>query len=149
MRISALCICSPALLFAVLLPTHASALGIGNLSEDQKRAVIVETVGTDSEGEQAGLQEGDSIFGWARDDANGPIESPFDLLSVETEQAPHGVVTLRGWRNSQPYTWNLGQNDWKIQVRPQLPEQIAAKVCRAAWPQDRKKIADPLSAAMT
>jgi hypothetical protein len=61
-----------------------------------KQGLVVESVAKNSEGEKAGLTEGDIILSWFRGDAKGTIELPFDLSEVETEQEPRGRVTLVG-----------------------------------------------------
>jgi len=119
--------CLASLLFADLLRGAAFAPGIASSSEDKNQGVIVERVPKDSEAERAGLQNGDVIFGWARGEEKGKVDSPFALLDVEADQAPHGTLILQGSRNSEPRTWSLGQDDWSMTTAPQLPEPMAAK----------------------
>jgi CHAT domain-containing protein/Tfp pilus assembly protein PilF len=86
--------------------------------------VVVEGVAKNSEGEKAGLAEGDTILSWTRGDANGRISSPFDLTEIETEQEPRGRVTLEGTRGGAMQTWVIGPDRWDIQVRPSLPPDL-------------------------
>jgi CHAT domain-containing protein/Tfp pilus assembly protein PilF len=88
------------------------------------RGVVVESVARNSEGEKAGLGEGDTILSWSRGDAKGEIESPFDLSEIETEQEPRGWVTLEGTRGGRTQTWVVGLDKWGIQARPSLPESL-------------------------
>jgi CHAT domain-containing protein/tetratricopeptide (TPR) repeat protein len=68
--------------------------------------VVIEEIPKGSALEKAGLQVGDVILSWERlpnppanpEGARGEIRSPFDWMWVEIEQAPRGVVVLRGER---------------------------------------------------
>jgi CHAT domain-containing protein/Tfp pilus assembly protein PilF len=91
-----------------------------------KQGVVVEGVTKNSEGEKAGLEEGDIILSWSRGEARGEIESPFDLSEIETEQAPRGRVTLDGTRGGAKETWVIGPDKWGIQARPSVPESLLA-----------------------
>ncbi len=88
--------------------------------------VVVEKITKDSEGERAGLVEGDILLMWLREDAKGEIDSPFDLASLETEQAPRGEVTVRGIRGSEKRVWILGTDTWGIATRPNFPKSFLA-----------------------
>src|SRR5882724_6139580 len=66
--------------------------------QDLKPGVVIEEIAKYSEGEKAGLKEGDIILHWACGGASGEIQLPSDLNSVEIEQAPRGVVTVEGFR---------------------------------------------------
>src|SRR6266849_1081942 len=44
-----------------------------------KPGIVVEKVAKNSEAETAGLQEGDVLLSWSREDAEGKVTSPFDL----------------------------------------------------------------------
>jgi CHAT domain-containing protein/tetratricopeptide (TPR) repeat protein len=93
---------------------------------DHKKGLVVESLAKNSEGERAGLSEGDVILSWARGDFNGEIESPFDLSEVETEQQPRGRVTLEGTRGELRQAWAMGPDKWGIQSRPNLPSTLLA-----------------------
>jgi CHAT domain-containing protein/Tfp pilus assembly protein PilF len=103
--------------------TQESASGTCAAAE-LKQGVVVESVAKNSEGEKAGLAEGDIILSWSRGEAKGPIESPFDLSEIETEQEPRGRVTLEGTRGGVTQTWMIGPDKWRIQARPSLPENL-------------------------
>ncbi len=92
-----------------------------NTVEEFKGGIVVEEVEKNSEAEKAGVRKDDIILRWARGDARGQIESPFDLSSIEVEQAPRGPVTLGGLRGTARQIWTLGPNSWGFKVRPDLP----------------------------
>ena len=89
-----------------------------------KPGVVVEKIARYSESEKAGLAEGDILLRWNRDDANGEIQSSFDLASIEIEQAPRGIVTVEGLRGGEKKTWLLGQDTWGVQARPNFSEAL-------------------------
>ncbi|HEY6347783.1 MAG TPA: CHAT domain-containing protein [Candidatus Angelobacter sp.] len=103
------------LLLAVSLPANAVPM------EDSTQGIIVEEVTKGSAGELAGLLPGDVIRSWRRDGAETTVESPFDLLSVELEQAPLGTVVLKGLRGAERKSWELGPGAWSLKIRPNLP----------------------------
>jgi CHAT domain-containing protein/Tfp pilus assembly protein PilF len=90
------------------------------------RGIAVESVTKRFEGEKAGLQEGDILLGWTRGDQHGELQSPFDLVIIEIEQAPRGVVTVQGLRASASKEWRLGQDQWRIQARPNFTDAALA-----------------------
>jgi CHAT domain-containing protein len=69
---------------------------------------------------KAGLQDGDMILGWSRSASHGRIESPFDLIQVDTEQRPLGAVVLEGWRGREKKSWKMGPGGWYMVARPAL-----------------------------
>jgi CHAT domain-containing protein/Tfp pilus assembly protein PilF len=71
---------------------------------------------------KAGLQPGDVVRRWTRGDAQGTLESPFELAWLEVEQAPRGPVTLEGFRGDETRTWTLAEGVWAVRARPALPE---------------------------
>jgi S1-C subfamily serine protease len=75
-------------LWFVLLAFAASSLTIGVLPEWRNQGVYVESVLKNSAGDSAGLRPGDIIRNWSRAAAKGHIQSPFDLMEIETEQSP-------------------------------------------------------------
>ena len=91
-----------------------------------KQGLVVESVTKNSEGEKAGISEGDVIRSWTRVDVKGEIESPFDLSEIETEQEPRGRVTLEGTRGELKLAWVIGPDKWGIQTRPSLPSALLA-----------------------
>ncbi len=92
----------------------------GNLGE----GVLVEEVKKTFEADKARLHSGDLLLNWTRGDSKGKIESPFDLLEIELDQAPRGAVTLEGLRGTEKRTWILGPNNWGVVTRPNLPEGL-------------------------
>ena len=103
--------------------TASNAGGIASCAE-VKLGIVVETVAKNSEGEKAGLAEGDVISAWTRGDSKGEIRSPFDLSEVETEQEPRGQITLAGTRNSAEQKWAMGPGRWGVFTRPNLPDNL-------------------------
>ncbi|MES1211390.1 MAG: PDZ domain-containing protein, partial [Acidobacteriota bacterium] len=83
---------------------------------------VVESVTPGSVGEKAGLQPGDLILAAP----GGRIDSPYDLVSLEFEEAPRHGVVLRGKRGDQEMAWTLTAAEWGIEVRPGLPAGLAA-----------------------
>ena len=103
--------------------TTALTVRVG-AAQELKQGVVVAKVAKNSKGEKAGLKEGDLLLRWVRNDAQGEIESPFDLSQIETEQAPRGNVTIDGLRGTEKQTWTLGPANWGISTRPNLPESL-------------------------
>ncbi len=87
-------------------------------SPEAKPGVVVEKVTANSAAEKAGLLEGDVLLSWARGDAKGEIESPFDVSLIEVEQAPRAAVTLEGLRGIEKQTWTFAPGDWGLKTRP-------------------------------
>ncbi len=106
---------------AVLLLASAWPIA-ASPKEDPQQKVIVERVIRGSEGDVAGLREGDIIGDWVRGDGHGEIQSPFALTAIEIEQAPRGVVTLQGSRQAATQVWKLGSHRWGLEARPEMPE---------------------------
>src|SRR5579859_6855388 len=96
----------------------------GNVSEELNPGIVVEEVKKNSEGERAGLREGDILLSWRRGDAKGVFESPFDLYTIAIEQAAYGEVTLEGIRGMEKRHWLLGWNIWGIEGRPNFTTSI-------------------------
>lgn len=94
--------------------------------------VVVETVAPASAPEKAGAREGDVFHTWTRlanpplhpEPASGTLESPFDWHWMEIEQAPRGIVELRGERNGEPLVLRVPIGLWEAQVRPVLPAEL-------------------------
>ncbi len=89
-----------------------------SLKNEIERGVVVERLVHRSEGESAGLQEGDVLLTWFRGDTSGKIQTPFDLAQIEIEQAPLGKVTLQGRRGAETMSWSMGYTPWQVAVRP-------------------------------
>ncbi|HTD24466.1 MAG TPA: tetratricopeptide repeat protein [Terriglobales bacterium] len=88
------------------------------------KGVVIEQVKKNLEADKAGVQESDILLKWSRSDTQGEIKSPFDLMQIEIEQAPRGVVTLEGLRGTEKKVWMLGQGAWGMNTRPLLPEWL-------------------------
>src|SRR5687767_2135315 len=88
--------------------------------------VVVEAVAKGSEAERAELREGDVLVRWSRADAEGAVESPFDLAAIEVEQTPRGPVTFAGRRGAEERRWTLGPSIQGIDARPHLSEPLLA-----------------------
>ncbi len=86
--------------------------------DDTSRGAVVEKVLPHGEGEKAGLQEGDVLLHWSRGVSKGDIRSPFDLVELEIEKAPLGIVKLEGERRKQARVWTIGPADWGLTSRP-------------------------------
>jgi hypothetical protein len=77
--------------------------------------VDIESVVPGSPGERAGFRPGDRVTAWRRAAAfpaspfaaAGPITSPFDLERVLREEAPRGLLELRGVRAGRPFRLEL------------------------------------------
>src|SRR5579872_6674047 len=121
--------------YSKCVPAYAGNVDSQNGSETHRspdpptsltRGVVVEEIQANSEAEKSGIKAGDILQAWTRGDAHGAIASPFDLVTVETEQAPRGSVTLQGLHESAPASWTIGPNTWGIVARPDfLPPQLA------------------------
>lgn len=93
------------------------------------QGVVVEAVAEASALEKAGAREGDVFHAWTRlanpplhpEPASGTLQSPFDWQWMEIEQAPRGMVELRGERQGEPLVLQVPIGLWEAQVRPVLP----------------------------
>lgn len=98
-----------------------------SVNDEPNPGVVVETVRKNFAADRAGLQEGDILLRWSRQDASGEITSPFTVSDIEIEQSQIGVVKVEGFRGQARRTWELGPNSWGLRVRPNLsPEQLGA-----------------------
>ena len=86
--------------------------------------VVVETVVKGLAADRGGFQEGDVIFTWMRGESKGDIQSPFDVTTVDIDQALLGDVTFEGLRGQEKHIWTLGQDKWGLETRPALPEPL-------------------------
>jgi CHAT domain-containing protein/tetratricopeptide (TPR) repeat protein len=87
-------------------------------SKDLGLGVVVENVTKNAEAWKAGLQEGDVLLRWSWDVSGGEIQSPFDVLALESEQRPRGAVTIEGLRGTERRAWTLGLDAWYLETRP-------------------------------
>src|SRR5215471_15057389 len=88
------------------------------VAQELRPGVVVESTTRNQEAEKAGLEPGDILLTWNRGDAKGEVESPFDLSTIEIEQAPRGAVTLEGLREAEKRSWTLGPDTWGLETRP-------------------------------
>lgn len=95
--------------------------------------VVIEEISKGSALEKAGLQVGDVILSWERfpnppanpKGASGKIESPFDWMWLEIEQAPRGVVKLKGERGRGPFSCEIESWQWAVEVVPNFAPPLA------------------------
>jgi len=113
---------------------------------DIQAGVVVEKITKNSEGERAGLQEGDILLAWSRGDSKGEIQSPFDLTAIEIEQAPLGGVKLGGRRGGETMAWSLGITPWQIAARPNFSSDVLSSYREAQELADADKAAGPVQA---
>jgi CHAT domain-containing protein/Tfp pilus assembly protein PilF len=90
------------------------------------RGIVVEKIAKGSTGEKAGMERGDILLKWQRVKTQADLASPFDLASLEAEQAPRGPVTICGARGSEKRRWVLGPDGWGILARPNFSEPLLA-----------------------
>jgi CHAT domain-containing protein/tetratricopeptide (TPR) repeat protein len=121
----------PRLLALILLATLASPVkGV----KDWPAGVVVESVTPQSAGAAAGFQPGDVLVAWSSEasppafpqPSGGDIQSPYDLLPLETEESLRRGVTLRGKRGDEEKIWALRSARWGIGTRPVLPPDLSA-----------------------
>jgi hypothetical protein len=63
----------------ILAQTSSATDTALSCTAELKAGVAVESIAKNTEGERAGLAEGDIILSWSRGDAKGQVESPFRL----------------------------------------------------------------------
>ncbi|HEX9941061.1 MAG TPA: CHAT domain-containing protein [Thermoanaerobaculia bacterium] len=92
---------------------------------EPEEGAVVEEATQGWAAERAGIQPGDLLLSWSRGSGNrGPVRSSFDLGQLEIEQAPFGMVTLRGTREGGSREWIVPPGRWGLRARPTLPEAI-------------------------
>lgn len=89
-----------------------------DVSPGSVRGAVIERVAARSEAEKAGLATGDILLKWSAASGRGVIDSPFDLLVIEGERMPSGVVTIAGIRGQESRSWLLHPGDWGVTARP-------------------------------
>jgi len=89
--------------------------------------VVVDAVAEGGGAAAAGVQPGDLLCEWRREDGAGPgagrLSSPFDLDRLVVEESPRGVVTLEGRRGDTVLAFELVHGQWNLRVRPELGEE--------------------------
>ncbi|HEV2992718.1 MAG TPA: tetratricopeptide repeat protein, partial [Candidatus Angelobacter sp.] len=106
--------------------------------------VVVEHVAKYSEGEKAGVREGDILRVWNYGRFEEEIKSPVVLYDLEADQKSHGPIRVRGLHNGEERTWTLGAGSWGIRGRPGFTEELLL-IYRQA--QALSKAGKPLEAA--
>ncbi|MCP4658250.1 MAG: CHAT domain-containing protein [bacterium] len=102
------------------------------------RGVVVDEVGQGSALEKAGVKAGDVLLSWERpahppadpEGARGEIESVFDWMWLQVEQAPRGTVVLLGEREGKEECFTVPMGLWDAQVRAGMPPALAADYLR-------------------
>jgi CHAT domain-containing protein/Tfp pilus assembly protein PilF len=119
----------------VLLLLASVSAGADTATSQGKTAlpgVVVEEVAKDSAGEKAGIKPGDVLLSWVRaatppanpEEARGEINSPFDLVEIELEQASRGETTVIGIRGSASFSIIVPWGTWGITARAHLIEPL-------------------------
>jgi CHAT domain-containing protein len=119
-----------AALAAALLAAEAPRTGPG---------VVVERVPSGSAVEGSGPRPGDVLTSWRRlaassraVEAEGLLDTPFDLTRVDIEERPRGTITLLGTRDGAPFSWTMTNEAWWLTVRPRGPAWLLERDARAA-----------------
>ena len=103
-------------------------------TEQGPMGVVIEEVGEGSTLAEAGLRPGDVVRAWERlpsppansEADSGEIESIFDWMWIEVEQAPRGTVKLLGEREGVERLFEVAMGKWGGNVRPRLPDRVLA-----------------------
>ncbi|MEM7354780.1 MAG: CHAT domain-containing protein [Acidobacteriota bacterium] len=98
------------------------------LGGGQGAGVVVEIVHEGFAAHRADLRPGDLLVGWERAasppanplPASGAIDSPFDLIEIEIEQAPRGELTLSAMRDRRRMAIVVPVGNWRLRTRPRL-----------------------------
>lgn len=112
--------CLPAFIFGSM-PAQ------GRLSENAapiQPGVVVDHVATNSEGDKAGLREGDVLVAWTYQELEDQIKSPLALYDLEAAPRTRGPVKIHGLRNGEQRQWTLGTGAWGIRARPNFSEEL-------------------------
>ena len=115
-------------LLTLPLASQGPAAAVDTVYAADPIGVVVEGAESGFAAHRAGFQTGDILLRWERaasppanpQPAGGPIESPFDLLVVEMEQAPRGDLTISGTRGGERLRRQLPRERWKLRTRPLL-----------------------------
>jgi CHAT domain-containing protein/Tfp pilus assembly protein PilF len=132
--------------FLLLLCLYATSQG----AERDSAGAVVETVSLNSAAARAGLLSGDLLLSWSRISPDSPkasaagrrIDSPFDLNEIRVEQAPRGVITLTGKRDSKAMTWLIKAGNWTIETRPNLPSDLLRIYSEGKDLAEQKKVSE-------
>ncbi len=115
-----------------LLGVSVSGAALETLERPEYGGVVLEEVGEGSVLAEAGLQTNDLLLSWERlpnppgnpDGTRGRLNSPFDWMSLEVEQAPRGKIRLSGVRQGESKRWTVALGLWKVKVRPKMPQPM-------------------------
>src|SRR5215203_3303120 len=103
-------------------PVLLCLLALGAAAAPAAAVIVVDEVAPGSEIEKAGLQTGDVLSRWERlpsppanpEPAQGVLDSPFDWMELEVEQAHRGPVILQGERDGERRTWHVAAGEWNV-----------------------------------
>jgi CHAT domain-containing protein/tetratricopeptide (TPR) repeat protein len=95
-----------------------AGLGHAVVSASAPAGPVVDEVLPGGAAADVGLHSGDVVVRWERGTAGGRVDSPFELVALEVEQAgrPGLVLTVR--RDGQEITLELGPSEWRVTTRP-------------------------------
>jgi CHAT domain-containing protein/Tfp pilus assembly protein PilF len=101
--------------------------------------VVVESLGAQGAGAQAGLRAGDVLLSWHRlaappanpAEAEGNLTSCSDVAEVEIEEAPRGPVEIRLQRSGKASTVKLPAGAWQLEIEPRRAAGPEAAGCAA------------------
>ena len=104
----------------------------GHEGATETKGAVVEALGEASVFLQAGLRPGDVILAWERppappansESARGEVETVFDWMWLEVEQAPRGPLKLFGERDGQPRRFEIAAGSWDARLRPRLAPRL-------------------------
>jgi len=88
----------------------------------ESSGIILDEVAPGSEIEKAGLRAGDVLRSWERpsaapanpEPAQGILDSPFDWMWLEVEQAHRGSVVLRNDKMGERRVWHVAAGEWNV-----------------------------------
>ncbi len=93
-------------------------------AEEPRPGIVVSSIAERSGAERSGLLEGDILQSWTAGEAQGSLESPFDLLLVETEQLPRGRIVVAGWRGNERRQWTFEPGRLGLKTHPDFPSAL-------------------------
>src|SRR5262245_18280566 len=104
--------------------------------------LIVERVAADSAAARGGLESGNDLVAWTRNDAPAgaaALASVFDLIELEIQHATRAPFVLQGQRAGAQTSWTLPPTVLGLEVRPPLGDSLLALHREAAALQADKK----------
>lgn len=113
---------TPRLLRPIALVILAAVLTCPPLlaeADEPRNGLIVLSTPPQGSPADAGILPGDVLLTWHRE-TGGPFRWPSGLAEVESEQAPHGRVVLRGMRGNELKRWDMPALPWGLRTRPAL-----------------------------